>query len=508
MQEEKTMTVENQAIAEQDAPPKQLIVGDFEPYLPLPSDFNISLLGTHGAAKLTIFGLPILAIAGAFVRRRRFALFNLLQAFVYLAIGLAITLVLWFVWALIVGAILSISGSATGAPRVFWYAVVLGLIPSLFAMAWIAYPTLYAGDPEIMLKKWGGRIFFPRLTDWLNEKWEAWNLQRLRAKQDRIGEATFLLSQGAFNMDLKRFDRAMGYYRASLDIYRQINDAQRELEVLGGPLLMAQRIANMPLDRFETLHEVALLTERIDRRDRKELYEGTMDQLIDACEDQAQNAGFMARLESLTLKFPHDHILLLARAKAHDERAEFEQAYEDARRAVAIHPDDPYALSILSVALERLGRYENAIEILSRAIAGSPKDGTLYARRAIAYIELGDQKAAREDIENTIRIAPRAEYTRGIQALALLVDGDFSKADRYFQIAANQEENSARWHFGLALTKLASGDYKAALDLFVANVEKASRADREFADRWLNRLSSRLPSTPEEIQAIADLVRY
>lgn len=484
---------------------ESLLVQDLKPYEANQSDVFLSMFANNAGPFLSFFAFPIIGIMALIGRKRSSLMFNLTQAAVYQFIGIVITFVLWIIWSLIAGGILLLIWGGNPRPgdsQLSWLALLLGLIPALFATGWIAYATLYVADVDRLDKKTKGQFVYPRITDWLDKQVEQRKVRSLRKKGDSVGEATFMLAQGRRSLLQEKYEKALGYIHTAVQIYRSLGDRKREIEGLQF-LLFAQSMAKKPVTVLETTH---LLAQMHHEASNKEDYKKAIDLLIDITDKEKNNAELMDRLNVVIEGHPDDPIMLFSRANLLVSRQEFDRAYLDAVRAVEIRPEDPRLLFILGVILENQNRPEEAIDVLSRAIVVEPETAAYYRHRAMAYLEVNRLEEAESDTEQVVRLSARIASTRALQALLFLAKGEYMKAERYFQIAIGQQD-VARWHFGLALAKLGVGDSDSAHGILSTNREKAQAIDLGFARRWLDRVARGSPVAIEKIQALQELLQ-
>jgi tetratricopeptide (TPR) repeat protein len=89
------------------------------------------------------------------------------------------------------------------------------------------------------------------------------------------------------------------------------------------------------------------------------------------------------------------------------------------RSAIALEPERPFTLLILSDVSKVHRRIDESRRLLDSAIALAPGFSYAYAMRALDELWLGDTAPARRDAETAIRFAPPT-YTGGAVALALV----------------------------------------------------------------------------------------
>lgn len=108
-------------------------------------------------------------------------------------------------------------------------------------------------------------------------------------------------------------------------------------------------------------------------------------------------------------------------------------------KALAVEPDNPYALELRGGWSADAGRWAEALAYLERAHQAAPKDGEILARRGEAYQALGRDSEALADFKAAVKADPEnqtALYDLGY----LQVDmgdhaGAFATADRLFKLS-------------------------------------------------------------------------
>ena len=79
------------------------------------------------------------------------------------------------------------------------------------------------------------------------------------------------------------------------------------------------------------------------------------------------------------------------------------------RRVVALKPEVPEVHDNLGVALKRKGELEPAVKSFSRALELKPDFAQATSNRGWAYVEQGDWRAAKADFEKTLALRPDDE---------------------------------------------------------------------------------------------------
>ena len=126
------------------------------------------------------------------------------------------------------------------------------------------------------------------------------------------------------------------------------------------------------------------------------------------------------------------------------------------KNAIELMPCYPAALNNLALLLDRTDQSLEGLKLLSLASELNPKDSMTLHNLAKLHLSTGNPRRARELIKSyslpdTFNILGVTEY----------VERNWSKAEKLFRIAVENNPNSAEAHENLALTLLQQGKYKA-----------------------------------------------
>lgn len=84
----------------------------------------------------------------------------------------------------------------------------------------------------------------------------------------------------------------------------------------------------------------------------------------------------------------------------------YDDAEKHLKQALAIQPDDSYALSILGNMRFRQGRYDESVDALSRAAKLDPQSAQIQNFMGLSLSELGQRKAAEAALRKAIQLDP------------------------------------------------------------------------------------------------------
>ena len=109
----------------------------------------------------------------------------------------------------------------------------------------------------------------------------------------------------------------------------------------------------------------------------------------------------------------------------------------EARKAIALDPDDSYALATLSaISLYDYANYEAALEHADHAISVNPNDFGAYLGRARAFANGGRPAEAEEPLLIALRLSPRdplKSSALNTLAFARYFRGDYAEAAKLEQ---------------------------------------------------------------------------
>ena len=105
-------------------------------------------------------------------------------------------------------------------------------------------------------------------------------------------------------------------------------------------------------------------------------------------------------------------------------------AREAAAKAIELNPELslPYAVLALRMNLEWPVDYEKSLALFDEALTRNPKNTTAYLWRTVVYLDLGYFDRAERDALQCLEIDPAYEICRSFLALAVLFDGDTTRA--------------------------------------------------------------------------------
>jgi len=249
------------------------------------------------------------------------------------------------------------------------------------------------------------------------------------APQDMRAEAYYNFAMGHLYADLaarygyrEYVDKAIEHYRAALKADPAASDVSEELTDLyiqAGKLADAVAEAEEILKRNPQNLEARRMLGRIYAR----LIQDPQQNRIN--EQRLRQA--IEQFRKITEQDPKDldSWLMLGRLyKIAQNSVESEKAY---KQALAIEPDNEFALSGLALVYSDLGDTNAAVEMWKRLADRNPNPRTLRAL-AGAYEQVNDYKSAANTLRRALELAPRDQDLKRNLAEDLLLAGDVDEA--------------------------------------------------------------------------------
>ncbi|MBI3552355.1 MAG: tetratricopeptide repeat protein [Elusimicrobia bacterium] len=151
---------------------------------------------------------------------------------------------------------------------------------------------------------------------------------------------------------------------------------------------------------------------------------------------------------------PGDYRAVARRAEVLNLLKDFKAAEADARKALALDPENALAWQQLAWSLLKQGRYQEALTAIERAVRSNPDDGTNFAIRSFIKYMLGDAAGAMKDMAAAAALSP--EYRAKLAAAkngAKLYDPDENN-DSIFRQVASGLRGLPGWSFFALLAAL------------------------------------------------------
>lgn len=98
---------------------------------------------------------------------------------------------------------------------------------------------------------------------------------------------------------------------------------------------------------------------------------------------------------------------LIARARAHHARGDYDRAREDSSEALRLNPQSVDALLVRADALAAVKQFDKAIDDYDAAIKLDPENAKLFALRAAKFASMHEPRLAVRDYTESIRLNPK-----------------------------------------------------------------------------------------------------
>ncbi len=188
---------------------------------------------------------------------------------------------------------------------------------------------------------------------------------------------------------------------------------------------------------------------------------------------------------------PDDPLRHCYRAAAHSWDNDWEAAFTDYSRAIALDSRCQPAWSGRAMVAVARGDYQQAIDDATVALCLNPDDADTLMARAYAYTILGPFQAAIEDFSAAIRLDPRNAQIHWARGSVHLIVGEYTKALDDLRAAMHLGATVAAVNETLVRFKL--GDHRAAIQA----IEEYRRQQPASADA-LNAHSWFLATCPDD----------
>lgn len=142
---------------------------------------------------------------------------------------------------------------------------------------------------------------------------------------------------------------------------------------------------------------------------------------------------------------------MIRRAECFMEVARYDLAAEELKRALAIAPDNAYALSELGTALWKLGRFGEAESALGEALALSPENRRALLHRSVMFVAMGRHVEAELGLIDAIRMNPEMADGYLHYGALMLKTKHLAKAERLLRHALALRPDDDQAHSTLAM---------------------------------------------------------
>lgn len=160
-------------------------------------------------------------------------------------------------------------------------------------------------------------------------------------------------------------------------------------------------------------------------------------------------------------------------------RLDYDNALREFDVALALQPNNTYALRGIAAVKRRQGRFDEASENFQMALTGDPRSGALNTELAITYLKQRKFPEAERHFDKAIDLTPEWPESYGLKALLKLRStGDVAQARSILEQAASRNIRSqdVMMTYAAVIIDGAEGQYGDAL-------KRLSRMDRDRFDR-------------------------
>jgi tetratricopeptide (TPR) repeat protein len=124
----------------------------------------------------------------------------------------------------------------------------------------------------------------------------------------------------------------------------------------------------------------------------------------------------------------HNSYQLVQRAWAAYQAQHFDLAEKEARGALALEPNDPEALSVLSLCAAQRQERKVAVQLAEQAIGLVPDEAIYYYRLAAIHGQFADHEATEPELQRTLELDPAFAPAYALYAWVYFTRGDYNTA--------------------------------------------------------------------------------
>jgi choline-sulfatase len=168
-------------------------------------------------------------------------------------------------------------------------------------------------------------------------------------------------------------------------------------------------------------------------------------------------AGAIGVGEALVEKRPSMPLVFTHLAFLYRQRGDLKAAVDSVRRALALHPEDSEAASLLGGYLVEAGRPKEAASLLEPYVKLAEPDPDVLTSRGMALAALGDTKAALATFERARSLSPGNPMNLVNIGSTYLISGDLVRAREAFLAAIDIAPDFARAHGNLGVIAAREG---------------------------------------------------
>ncbi|HEY9713660.1 MAG TPA: tetratricopeptide repeat protein, partial [Chroococcales cyanobacterium] len=183
-------------------------------------------------------------------------------------------------------------------------------------------------------------------------------------------------------------------------------------------------------------------------------------------------------------------LLLSERADAAASLGKYDQAINDASKAIALAPNNPKPLQIRAYSYGCVGKFQNAVADCNTALKINPRLASILVLRACQNVALGNNMSAVSDFESALKIDPKNVDAHRERGNLYLNDGNYASASNEFEpvLKVDPKDQSVRKKLAIAQGALRKGAQNAAI------VGTTTQSDKDAAKIRARLLASDFPT--------------
>ena len=171
---------------------------------------------------------------------------------------------------------------------------------------------------------------------------------------------------------------------------------------------------------------------------------------------------------------------MLARAREEWARRDYAAAAHSLSNVLALAPDEPSAIRLLGMAVQRLGDHARAIDCFQRVLAAHPDDADIHVCLGIALHESGEIDDAVRHLRHACELAPRSASAWFNLGEALVQQAHTVEAVAALRRALELDPAHVSARLSLSKAQASLGEVDAA----IAGFREVLRRDPGNAEGW------------------------
>ncbi|MHA6249170.1 tetratricopeptide repeat protein [Pontibacter sp. CAU 1760] len=168
------------------------------------------------------------------------------------------------------------------------------------------------------------------------------------------------------------------------------------------------------------------------------LNEGGSEKMVNLQQVKDDPDAQLSNLTDAIAQSGRDGSLYARRAVVLLRKGEMELALEDANKAIALNPHEPYSLFVKAQVLRRMGKPNEALPLALQADNNSYVSPSLYVLLGDLYLQRQDYQQARVYLAKAQELAPKDEFAFYYTGRLAEASGDTAKALKNYRLALQQ----------------------------------------------------------------------